>query len=156
MFKKKKKPDISGPSNFEHRVHTGYDHQYKQFVGLPSQWQGIVSTEPSSGDRRRPMVDPSTITPVEIQPLKVSQIQGSVYLSLFVKSKGSIHYIFKCIEQIYSLFIIFFSSAELCSGWAFVIPWMPVVVVLYNFNYLPLWNNWMDFHKILPKWYIIC
>ena len=28
MFgKKKRKPQISGPTNFEHRVHTGFDHQ---------------------------------------------------------------------------------------------------------------------------------
>lgn len=72
MFKKKKKPEISGPSNFEHRVHTGFDHNQGRFVGLPSQWQGIVSTEGAT--RRRPMVDPSSITPVEIQPLKVSYL----------------------------------------------------------------------------------
>lgn len=69
MFKKKKKPAISGPSNFEHRVHTGFDHNQGRFVGLPQQWQSVVNTEDSS--RRRPMVDPSSITPVEIQPLKV-------------------------------------------------------------------------------------
>lgn len=69
MFKKKKKPEISGPVNFEHRVHTGFDHQHGRYVGLPSQWQGIVSAE--NTDRRRPMIDPSSITPVEIQPLKV-------------------------------------------------------------------------------------
>lgn len=68
MFKKKKKPEISGPLNFEHRVHTGFDHQHGRYVGLPQQWQGIVSSEVS--DRRRPMIDPSSITPVEIQPLK--------------------------------------------------------------------------------------
>lgn len=68
MFKKKKKPEISGPINFEHRVHTGFDHQHGRYVGLPSQWQGIVSAETT--DRRRPMIDPSSITPVEIQPLK--------------------------------------------------------------------------------------
>ncbi|KAL4238291.1 Serine/threonine-protein kinase PAK 7 [Mactra antiquata] len=82
MFKKKKKPEISGPLNFEHRVHTGFDHQHGRYVGLPSQWQGIVSSENS--DRRRPMIDPSSITPVEIQPLKTiirgnstTQINGS-------------------------------------------------------------------------------
>ncbi|XP_052768368.1 serine/threonine-protein kinase PAK 4-like [Mya arenaria] len=68
MFKKKKKPQISGPSNFEHRVHTGFDHSQGQYVGLPSQWQGIVN--PQEASRRRPMVDPSSITPIEIQPLK--------------------------------------------------------------------------------------
>ncbi|KAH3844418.1 serine/threonine-protein kinase PAK 4-like isoform X3 [Dreissena polymorpha] len=82
MFKKKKKPAISGPSNFEHRVHTGFDHNQGRFVGLPQQWQSVVNTEDSS--RRRPMVDPSSITPVEIQPLKTiirgnsnAQVNGS-------------------------------------------------------------------------------
>ena len=70
MFKKKKTPEISAPINFEHRVHTGFDHNHGRFVGLPSQWQGIVNTEDST--RRRPMVDPSSITHVEIQPLKVN------------------------------------------------------------------------------------
>ncbi|XP_060555866.1 serine/threonine-protein kinase PAK 4-like [Ruditapes philippinarum] len=79
MFKKKKKPEISGPINFEHRVHTGFDHQQRRYVGLPSQWQGIVSAETS--DRRRPMIDPSSITPVEIQPLKTI-IRGHSTLQL--------------------------------------------------------------------------
>ena len=82
MFKKKKKPQISGPSNFEHRVHTGFDQEKGRYVGLPSQWQGIVSDENSA--RRRPMVDPSTITDVDIQPLKVSCLTLFCLFSLCV------------------------------------------------------------------------
>ena len=67
MFKKKKKPQISTPSNFEHRVHTGFDHQYGRYTGLPSQWAGIIGSEEKQ--RRQPMVDPSSIT--DVQPLKV-------------------------------------------------------------------------------------
>ena len=49
MFKKgKKRPEISTPSNFEHRVHTGFEN-----------------------DRRKPIVDASRITHTDIQPLKV-------------------------------------------------------------------------------------
>lgn len=33
MFKKKnKKVEISAPSNFEHRVHTGFDHHEQKYV----------------------------------------------------------------------------------------------------------------------------
>ncbi|VVC97455.1 unnamed protein product, partial [Leptidea sinapis] len=59
MFsKKKKKPLISPPSNFEHRVHTGFDKRENKFVGLPLQWAPV------------PLVDPSEITPTEILDLK--------------------------------------------------------------------------------------
>uniref|UniRef100_A0A670YZD7 non-specific serine/threonine protein kinase n=1 Tax=Pseudonaja textilis TaxID=8673 RepID=A0A670YZD7_PSETE len=45
MFtKKKKRIEISAPSNFEHRVHTGYDQQEQKFTGLPRQWQARVPT----------------------------------------------------------------------------------------------------------------
>ena len=71
MFgKKKKKQLISSPSNFEHRVHTGFDHQEGKYVGLPPQWQGIVH---NALDKVRPMplVDPMEITPVEIEEMRV-------------------------------------------------------------------------------------
>ncbi|XP_064623130.1 serine/threonine-protein kinase PAK mbt-like isoform X3 [Lineus longissimus] len=67
MFgKKKKRPTISAPSNFEHRVHTGYDNQHKEYVGLPPQWASII--KPAS--RPVPVIDPSHITPTEMAPLK--------------------------------------------------------------------------------------
>lgn len=82
MFKKKKKPAISGPSNFEHRVHTGFDHQHGRYTGLPTQWAGIIVPEENT-ERRRPMVDPSAIT--DVQPLKTiirgpstQQLNGTV------------------------------------------------------------------------------
>ncbi len=44
MFgKKKKKVLISQPTNFEHRVHTGYDKKEGRFIGLPPQWASVVS-----------------------------------------------------------------------------------------------------------------
>ena len=43
MFaKKKKKVEISAPTNFQHRVHTGFDQSNNKFVGLPLQWASIV------------------------------------------------------------------------------------------------------------------
>ena len=43
MFsKKKKKIEISAPSNFQHRVHTGFDNSSNKFVGLPKQWASLV------------------------------------------------------------------------------------------------------------------
>ncbi|XP_026687164.1 serine/threonine-protein kinase PAK mbt [Diaphorina citri] len=73
MFsKKKKKPQISQPSNFEHRVHTGFDKREGKFVGLPLQWASIVGNNQilKSTNRPLPLVDPSEITPTEILDLK--------------------------------------------------------------------------------------
>jgi len=73
MFtKKKKKPQISNPTNFEHRVHTGFDKREGKFVGLPLQWASIVGNNQilKSTNRPLPLVDPSEITPTEILDLK--------------------------------------------------------------------------------------
>lgn len=73
MFsKKKKKPQISPPTNFEHRVHTGFDKREGKFVGLPLQWASIVGNNQvlKSSNRPLPLVDPSEITPTEILDLK--------------------------------------------------------------------------------------
>ncbi len=68
MFsKKKKKVDISAPSNFQHRVHTGFDNSSNKFVGLPKQWASLVEDTPasSSPNRPSPFIDPSIITPTD-------------------------------------------------------------------------------------------
>lgn len=65
--KKKKGLEISAPSNFQHRVHTGFDREHGVFVGLPAQWAGIIGVEK---ERPRPIVDPSSITQMEV--IKVS------------------------------------------------------------------------------------
>lgn len=73
MFsKKKKKPQISAPSNFEHRVHTGFDKREGKYVGLPLQWASIVGNNQilKSTNRPLPLVDPSEITQTEILDLK--------------------------------------------------------------------------------------
>ncbi|XP_023593334.1 serine/threonine-protein kinase PAK 5 [Trichechus manatus latirostris] len=68
MFgKKKKKIEISGPSNFEHRVHTGFDPQEQKFTGLPQQWHSLLA---DTANRPKPMVDPSCITPIQLAPMK--------------------------------------------------------------------------------------
>ncbi|XP_029449378.1 serine/threonine-protein kinase PAK 5 isoform X3 [Rhinatrema bivittatum] len=68
MFgKKKKKIEISGPSNFEHRVHTGFDHREQKFTGLPQQWHSLLA---DTANRPKPMVDPSCITPIQLAPMK--------------------------------------------------------------------------------------
>jgi hypothetical protein len=41
--KRKKRPEISSPTNFEHRVHSGFDHSQGVFTGLPSQWNSIIN-----------------------------------------------------------------------------------------------------------------
>jgi len=74
MFgKKKKKVQISQPTNFEHRVHTGYDKKEGRFIGLPPQWASVVGSNIilKSTNRPLPLVDPSEITPTEILDLKV-------------------------------------------------------------------------------------
>lgn len=78
MFsKKKKKPQISSPTNFEHRVHTGFDKREGKFIGLPLQWASIVGNNQilKSTNRPLPLVDPSEITPTEILDLKVKKIK---------------------------------------------------------------------------------
>ncbi|XP_033930026.1 serine/threonine-protein kinase PAK 4 [Melopsittacus undulatus] len=63
MFsKKKKRLEISAPSNFEHRVHTGYDQREQRFTGLPRQWQGLLE---ESAKRPKPLVDPGCITAIQ-------------------------------------------------------------------------------------------
>lgn len=57
MFsKKKKKPQISLPSNFEHRVHTGFDKKEGRYIGLPLQWASIVgNNQVLKSSNNRPM-----------------------------------------------------------------------------------------------------
>ncbi len=73
--KRRKKPEISSPTNFEHRVHTGFDSLQGVFVGLPSQWNSILSIQQQSTKdnklRPKPIIDPSSITPIELVNIKV-------------------------------------------------------------------------------------
>ena len=82
MFnKKQRKPrvNISLPSNFEHRVHTGYDRDSGKYMGLPRQWANIIRADEK---RPSPIVDPSLITPTEVTGLKVSLVGGSSMVKL--------------------------------------------------------------------------
>ena len=55
MFsKKKKKIEISAPSNFQHRVHTGFENN--KFVGLPKQWASLVDDKPGMVSNKISMV----------------------------------------------------------------------------------------------------
>lgn len=84
MFaKKKKKPIISAPSNFEHRVHTGFDRREGRFVGLPPQWASLIG---SGQDRPKPIVDPSHITPTEILDMKL-HVRTPLLSNFFVLSE---------------------------------------------------------------------
>ncbi|KAG3256008.1 p21 (RAC1) activated kinase 4 [Ictidomys tridecemlineatus] len=63
MFgKRKKRVEISAPSNFEHRVHTGFDQQEQKFTGLPRQWQSLIE---ESARRPKPLIDPACITSIQ-------------------------------------------------------------------------------------------
>ena len=64
LIKRKKKLKISPPSNFVHRVHTGFDSVNNQFVGLPAQWKSLVGSLPGTTSVRRPVpfADPRGIT----------------------------------------------------------------------------------------------
>ena len=78
---KKKGLEISSPSNFQHRVHTGFDREQGVFVGLPAQWAGIIGNDSS---RPRPIVDPSQITHMDVTPLKVSATIRTKSNNMFV------------------------------------------------------------------------
>ena len=72
MFGRRKKKrgglEISAPRDFQHRVHTWYDPAQGCYVGLPPQWQSLIENL----RRPLPLVDPSTVTQVELVPRKVS------------------------------------------------------------------------------------
>lgn len=70
MRKKLKKSEISTPSNFEHRIHAGYDARTGTYTGLPKQWQALLGPPRALNGRPKPIVDPSCITPVDIAELK--------------------------------------------------------------------------------------
>lgn len=103
FVKRNKRPEISSPTNFEHRVHSGFDHNQGVFVGLPSQWTSIISeTEQAKlalnnpipdnmallslnnnvinnnrlNFRPKPIVDASRITPTELTCFKTI-VRGS-------------------------------------------------------------------------------
>lgn len=85
MFSKKKKPQISNPTNFQHRVHTGYDKKEGKYIGLPLQWASIVGNNQilKSSNRPVPLVDPSSITHTEILDLKtIVRPQSSLATSI--------------------------------------------------------------------------
>ncbi|XP_038132491.1 serine/threonine-protein kinase PAK 6-like [Cyprinodon tularosa] len=75
MFRRRKKKhrlEISAPQNFQHRVHTSFDVSTGRYVGLPPQWQSVIDTL----RRPRPLVDPSRITNIELEPRKTI-VRGS-------------------------------------------------------------------------------
>ncbi|XP_028934283.1 serine/threonine-protein kinase PAK 6 [Ornithorhynchus anatinus] len=82
MFRKKKKkrPEISAPQNFQHRVHTSFDPKEGKFVGLPPQWENILDTL----RRPKPVVDPSRITRLQLQPMKTVVRGSTVELESYV------------------------------------------------------------------------
>lgn len=81
MFgKKKKRLEISAPSNFEHRVHTGFDPHEQKFTGLPQQWQSLLA---DTANRPKPMVDPSYITPIQLAPMKVQNSHTYMCFTLY-------------------------------------------------------------------------
>ncbi|KAJ6218301.1 hypothetical protein RDWZM_009458 [Blomia tropicalis] len=87
MFgKKKKKPFISAPTNFEHRVHTGFDRKEGKFVGLPPQWQSLIQGGGNS-NRPKPIIDPSNITQTEIMDIKSHTIVRGHNSAVNVASK---------------------------------------------------------------------
>ncbi|XP_055339807.1 serine/threonine-protein kinase PAK 6-like [Paramacrobiotus metropolitanus] len=49
----KSRPEISAPSNFEHRFHTDFDPAKGGFVGLPPQWASIIGASADNSARNR-------------------------------------------------------------------------------------------------------
>ncbi|KRZ75346.1 Serine/threonine-protein kinase PAK mbt [Trichinella papuae] len=87
MFRsRKKRLEISVPTNFEHRVHTGIDPQSGTFVGLPLQWRSLINT--SDRQRPKPIVDPSCITQTEMLDLK-TVVRGDSYLGSLDNRMGA-------------------------------------------------------------------
>ena len=93
FVKRKKRPEISSPTNFEHRVHSGFDHNSGVFVGLPTQWNSIINEANdkknqillqqnsqqrlfANQNRPKPIIDPSRISPNELNNFKTI-VRGS-------------------------------------------------------------------------------
>lgn len=64
--KKRRRPEISAPHDFQHRVHTSFDAASGRYVGLPPQWQSVIDTL----RRPRPLVDPSRVTEVGLKKVR--------------------------------------------------------------------------------------
>lgn len=86
MFsRKKKRPEISLPSNFEHRVHTGFDKKEGKYIGLPLQWQSVVRNNQTFKSSNRPV-------PVSVNYIKISS-QCLMFLFFFTfLVRGSLSY----------------------------------------------------------------
>lgn len=65
--RRRRRPPISKPTHFEHRVHAGYDAKTGKFLGLPPQWEQLIANE----GRPKPIVDPDAIT--ETVPTRITQ-----------------------------------------------------------------------------------
>ena len=65
--RRRRRPPISKPSNFQHKIHAGYDTKTGKFVGLPPQWEQLIKNE----GRPKPIVDPDAITDTE--PNRITQ-----------------------------------------------------------------------------------
>ena len=51
-----------------------FDSSQGIFVGLPSQWNSILSIQQAKDKHRpKPIIDPSSITPIELVNMKVSK-----------------------------------------------------------------------------------
>lgn len=120
MFgKKKKRLEISAPSNFEHRVHTGFDPREQKFTGLPQQWQSLLA---DTANRPKPMVDPSYITPIQLAPMKVEFVflSSSLLLPLPSLSASFPHFNSPLHPPLVTQFVFFPvpSRTFFCTIWA--------------------------------------
>lgn len=68
----KQRPDISMPTNFEHRFHTGFDPNGRKFLGLPPQWEAVLGLKEPK--RPQPLVDPDAIT--DVVPFRRSEVRS--------------------------------------------------------------------------------
>ncbi|KAL6095433.1 pak6 [Pungitius sinensis] len=98
--KRKRRPKISAPQDFQHRVHTSYDVATGRYVGLPPQWQSVIDTL----RRPRPLVDPSRTTEVH---LRKTIVRGS-----FI---GHGDYISQVISEMSHLSVTASNSLRRCS-----------------------------------------
>ncbi|GMS77900.1 hypothetical protein PENTCL1PPCAC_75 [Pristionchus entomophagus] len=81
MRRRLKKSEIGTPTDFQHRIHAGFDPATGQYSGLPKQWQVILGRVPArslGSGRPRALVDPSAITPMEMASIK-TVVRGDRY-----------------------------------------------------------------------------
>ncbi|XP_037833619.1 serine/threonine-protein kinase PAK 2 [Kryptolebias marmoratus] len=83
--KKKDRPEISSPSDFEHTIHVGFDAVTGEFTGMPEQWARLLQT--SNISKSEQQQNPQVV--LDVLKFYDSSSGKQKYLSFSASDKGS-------------------------------------------------------------------